>query len=320
MSAPLLDYTKAIELIKKASSVGVVVHVRPDGDCFGSGVALCAALRSMGKKADLYSDDPVPSRLAFLTEGYLTQGEGFGSQELLIAVDCGDLGRVGSFGSVFAKHKNTLQLDHHLTNDRFAKVNYVCDYASNCEQIYELLVQMGLSLTKEIALPLYVGVISDTGNFMNGNTDEHSFSTAAALRAVTGDNSEVVRTLFRENARERFLLLGLALKNARFYFDGKLCIITVRAEDFQKSGASTDQTEGFVDYAVNVTGTEIGICMMESGKNTFRVSLRSRQGYDVSEVATYFGGGGHIQAAGCTVCGFYEDVVDRVVRQIGFLF
>lgn len=305
---------KVAERIAQASSVALFTHIRPDGDALGSVLALQAALKSIGKSVTVYCDSPVPARLAFLSGADKILSQGTPIADLFVALDCGDADRLGCFSSVFLKKRNTCNVDHHLSNTRFAACNYVKGTSSTCELVLQCLRTLKIELTEEIATLLYVGLSTDTGNFSHSNTTAETFACAATLTACGVKIDELNRRLYKENPYRRLKLLGKVLSGMRSYEEGKIIVLTITSQDLASVGCSLDQTEAFVDYAISVDTAEVGIAVCEQKPNTYKVSMRSRGKADVCRACGTFGGGGHRLASGCTVCGFFEDVVEKVVK------
>ena len=309
-------FQKIAEKIKKADKIAIFSHTRPDGDTVGGVLALKKGLESIGKKCACFCDNAIPSRFSFLPgvgDYSLSPAEKY---DLYIAVDCGELARLGENAVFFQKKVNTVNIDHHGSNDNFAEINYVAGYASTCEIVFELLDYMKTSLDDDSALCLYVGLSTDTGNFAHSNTDAHVFECARRLIGHKIDVAALNFALYRNTSFQRTKLLGRVLGRMRRYLDGKLTLIYTLSQDIAETGATASDTEGFIDYATNVTGTEVGVAICQHGENSFKVSMRSRGKVDVSAVCSSFGGGGHRNASGCMICGFFEDVVDKIVRAI----
>lgn len=306
---------KIIERLITASKIAVISHIRPDADAFGSSLGLASALKKQGKEVALFVDDTLPPRYGFLKyyETYNTQE--FKNFDLLIACDCSDLERMGRFGYEFSKHKNTINIDHHKTNTRFAKINLVKDYASTCEIVLEILENYNVEIEREIALPLYCGISTDTGNFMFSGTSERTFLSAYKLIKYIKDISPYAYELHKKTSLNRTRLLGKLLTNLKTHFDGKYAVIVIKESDLNEFDVPSNETEGFVDYTINIEGVLVGACILESKDKVFKVSLRSRE-KDVSAICGYFGGGGHMYAAGCKLEGFFEDVYEKLLNAV----
>ena len=312
-----ISFQKSIDIINNANNIALFCHTRPDGDTLGSALALKLALQKINKIVDIYCDDPIPEkfcRLGFEGHFYGKIDDLF-KYDLYLALDCGDIGRVGLFGNKFLKHNNTLAIDHHITHQDFAKQTYVENLSSTCEIVLKIINNLNIPLNDEIATILFVGLSTDTGNFKHNNTNQSTFNAAKQLADFDVDISEINRILYNETQYERLKLLGRALTNMRKFYGGRLCIMFVTLKDFQDTFSNMSHTEGFTDYAINVKTAQIGVCISQHNKNTFKISMRSKK-INVAEICGYFGGGGHALAAGCMMSGFLEDIIDKIVRII----
>ena len=310
--------TEILQAIRQAETFAVISHVRPDGDTLGANFGLTRALRALGKTVSQFCEDPLPQKFS-----YLPDFETFGKHQsetfdCVIAVDCGDLQRLGEYGSLMKQARKTINLDHHISNDYYAKLNYVEYYASTCQLILEFCKDLGVELDEGLATCLYTGLSTDTGNFMHSNTTEQEFRAAAELCRHIRDLGTLNTILYKEMPKARFELLRKALSSVRFFADNRLAILTVRLSDLQETGAEDSYTEGFVDYAINIAGVQVGIAILESKKNQFKISFRSKTS-NVCKLAERFGGGGHEHASGCRICRYYEDAVDVLVRETEIL-
>ena len=300
-----------------AKRIAVFSHIRPDADAFGSALALYAALTKQGKEVGLFVDDVLPSKFIFLKHYNLYNTKELKDFDLLIACDCSDLERLGQYASDFRKHKNTINIDHHKTNTRFGEINHVMPaYASTCEIILEILENCNVKLNFDIALPLYCGMSTDTGNFMYSNTNERTFLSAYKLIKYIKDISPYIYELYKKTSVNRTKLLGHVLGNIKMYCDNKLAILVIRNKDLVEFDVPSYESEGFVDYAINIDTVQIGICMLESSEKSFKISMRSRE-KDVAIICDHFGGGGHKFAAGCKLDGYFEDVLEKLVKTVG---
>ena len=307
----MISLSELSSKLKNEKRVVLICHIRPDGDTLGSALALSKALEYLGIEADVVCDDTVPSRFFFLNCVSKVKNELSGTYTAIIAVDCADITRVGSFQKCFSEHKNTYVIDHHISNNRYAKTNYVCDLASNSENVYNLICELGVPLNKEIADLLAMGIMTDTGNFRHKNVTPQTFITASKLLEAGADINAIYFNMFSKQSAERAKLFGKVMSKIRYFADGRFAVATVRLTDIAECGAKQDETEGFIDFVMGITGVEVGACVMETAKNKFKISLRSK-GADVNAVAGTFGGGGHTLASGCQIQGEYEEVVDKV--------
>lgn len=302
-----------IDAIKKANDILIVCHIRPDGDCLGSGFALTRIAERMGKRVDFVCDSPFPPAYSFIKDRDKFNDIKCERYDLAIAVDCADSARMGAFGEFFRKCSETINIDHHKTNDGFGKSNFVVpDLSSTCELLYSLIKDYGVIGADE-ATDLYLGLSTDTGNFMHSNTTPDTLRTASELLALGADLGAIVNGFYRNNTKNKLALVARAVGSMRYFDDDKVVVMTVTQRDLKETGCVLSDTEGLIDYGMSVGSVKVAVCMTEQRERSYKVSLRSK-GADVSLVAGAFGGGGHKQASGCVANGYYEDVVEKIVR------
>ncbi len=292
-------------------SVALFCHVRPDGDTIGSACALKHALKSKGVKTEVFCEDKIPEKYHFLPAVKEIKNTFFGEFSALVAVDCADLTRVGGFAKIFEQNKNTLVIDHHISNTKFGRENYVVDKPANAQNIYDIIVEMGITIDEECANLLYLGLLTDTGNFRHKNVTPESFAVASALAKAGADFNNISYRMFNAQSAERAKLFGITMSKIRFFLDGRFAVATVLLSDLEKSGAKQEETEGFIDFVMGINTVEVGACLLETSRDSFKVSFRSKE-TDVNAVAGTFGGGGHVLASGCRINHPYEEVVDRI--------
>ena len=297
--------------LKQEKSVALFCHIRPDGDTLGSALALSSALKNLGIRAQVFCDDVVPSRFFFLDAVKTIKRELDGEYSALVAIDCADSTRLGNFYDAFVKHKNTYSIDHHVSNTRYAKVNYVFDNSSNCENVLSLIEELGVDIDKETATLLVMGIMTDTGNFKHKNVSVNTMHSAGKMVEKGADVNSVHYHMFTKQSKERAKLFGQTMSKLRYFLDDRFAVATVRLNDLKDANALPEETEGFIDFVMGIETVEVGACIMELEKNKFKISFRSK-GADVNAVAGTFGGGGHILASGCQISGEYEEVIDKI--------
>lgn len=310
--------SKIAEKLNSSRNAAIFCHVRPDGDALGSGLALAVAMRNAGKKACLFCEEAPPERLCIFPamQTVETQLEDASAFDLMISVDCADVTRMGVFATAFRKFKgNTINIDHHISNDKFAKLNYVCDCTATCEIMPEVLSAAGFALTKEIADLLAMGLLTDSGNFSHSDVSAKTFAVASSLRAAGADFASTGYAMFTKQTKNRAILYARVLSGMRFCLEDRLVFLTVTQKDFEITGTEKSQTEGFVDYPLSIDGVEVSIALMEVKKGQYKASLRSKR-VNVNAVASEFGGGGHILASGCMLFGEYEEVIERLTYAV----
>lgn len=313
--------TEILESIKNklnsANNVAVICHIRPDGDTIGSSLALKNYIEKQ-KQCSVFCDDVLPQKFSILKGFADIKNDEIGEEyDLIVCLDSSDIKRIGKYGNKVKYFNNTINIDHHISNEKFAEINYVTEASSTCEIIFSLLEFLNAKPDKDTYACIFCGLSSDTGNFSHSNTTAKTFETASKISAVIGDVSFINQKIYKEITINKLRLLTEVLKNIKFYIDGKMAVLSVSIKDLQTYECESYETEGFVDYAINLIGVEIGAILMESEKNCYKISLRSKTA-NVCKIAAQFGGGGHIHASGCMLFGDFEEVVNKLVKNAEF--
>src|SRR5262245_11477936 len=285
----------------------VVAHENPDGDALGSMLAMCLGLRALGKDALMYlsRSPPVPAECAFMDlVELLRKLRGDSGERALVAVECANARRIGRDPAILDHAKLVIDIDHHHDNSRFGSANLiVADASSTAEIIRDVLWELRVQLTPQIAEALYVGLVTDTGRFQYSNTTPKAFRLAAELVEAGADVHGIFRSVYETVQFAKLKLLARALDRSQLYEGGRLLISHLLRSDFEEVGAEEPYSEGIIDYLRQAEGAQMVALIREppgdAGGPTRRVSLRSSQDeVDVSAVAAKSGGGGHRQAAG----------------------
>ena len=311
-----MTITELARSIKSLKSALIFCHQRPDGDTLSCAFALKKAFLSLGKTADVVCSDPVPEKYfaTGLFETVLSDADG--GYDGYIAVDCAASDMLGKNETFFLKQKNTFVIDHHATNTRFGKTNYV-DCRSACAvNIYNLLKELGVMINAEIAETLLLGIVTDTGNFEHSNTDPDTLRLAAELMEQGADLNRINLYMFKSQSKARAKLYLKVMSEMRFYHNDRFAVIYTSKKDLDDLSLSRAETEGFVDFPMSIGSVEVCAALIDAGKNGYKVSLRSKH-IDVSAIAKTFGGGGHKNASGCMLFGFFEDVLDKLAFTVG---
>ena len=312
------DCSEVIKLILSRNKFLVLSHTHPDGDSIGSQLAFASVLRELGKDVLIANQDPIPDRYLFLSgsDGVVTTIPADYTCDALIVLDTASLKRLGAIvDQLPVKDVVMVNIDHHISNDRFGHIVFVRpDRSSTSEIVFELIKAMDVPLTPERAEQLYTGIVTDTGSFRHPNTTFNSFATGASLVKSGADPSRVASALYSANSVSRMRLLGLVLSSIDVVQD--VCCLTLTREMVRLSGASMDESEDFVDFPLSLKGVRVGLLFREQGDGQVRISFRAKEEMDVDEVARVFGGGGHESAAGCVIHGELEDVKKAVVGEV----
>lgn len=311
----MITLTELAQKLKKEKKIAIFCHVRPDGDTIGSSLGLAFALNGNGIPTDVYCADAIPSKFSFLPDVNKISNTFKGEYTALVAVDCADIQRLGEFGETFFNHKNTYNVDHHISNTRYAKINYVADNGANAENIFMLSKALDYKMTKDCANALLMGMVTDTGGFRHKNVTQNTLTFAGELLACGGDINKIIYNMFSAQSKARAKLFGTVMSKIRYFKDDRIGVASVSLNDVSASGARQDETEGFIDFLMGVDTVEVGACVLEIEKDKYKISLRSK-GTDVNAVASTFGGGGHTLASGCQISGEYEEVIDKITSAI----
>lgn len=308
---------KIARLIKKNESIALVVHVNPDADCIGSACALLIALRSMGKKVHIFCDGNIPNRLSFLTE------EDFfgscGSYDVCVAIDVAEKSLMGSMeNEVYNRAPIKCCIDHHFTNKGYADYSYIDSKASATGEIIYQFIKKFLKreITSEVAMRLYAAIASDTGSFKYSNTTPRTHETAAALLKIGFDAPRVMSTLFERKTSEQLKLNAEITANLEFYMENKVCVAVVDEKMLEKYSLAFGEADDIASIPRSIVGVEVGVYIKVKGEKECKVSLRSNEYVDVSQIAKQLGGGGHIRAAGVAVNETREDTLRLILDLI----
>ena len=308
------------ELIKKideATTISIVGHIRPDGDCVGSCLGLYNYINDnfKNKEVCVYLE-PIMDKFKFLSGATdICHDLPNFVYDLSISIDCGDTDRHGMFAPVFANAKDTVCIDHHRSNKGFGNF-YYCDPESSsaCEVLYGFLEDEKIST--ECAECLYLGIIHDTGVLKYPATTEKTMNIAGRLITKGARSQYIIDETFYKVTYRQNLLTGRALLNSKLHLDNKVIETCVTKEIFEEFGATKIDTDGIVDKLRVTDGVEVAIFIYQLDDDTFKFSLRSISKIDVSVISVAFGGGGHIRAAGFEAKGPYEDNLKKILEMI----
>ncbi len=312
----------SVEEIKKVienyNSFIVASHVDPEGDAIGSSLAFYHALKNLGKNVCVYNESPLPKILKFLpgTENIVSEIYSADEYDCIFVIDCGELDRIGKLKNKLEKLR-IVNIDHHSTNPNFGHINMVDKNAAAAgEVVYRIFEELGIEITYEMAVNLYTAILVDTGSFRYSSTSSKSFEICGKLIELGVQPWEVSKNIYESFPYERMKLLGMVLNTLELVMNNRVALMHVHKEMFKNAEASEDLTEGFVNFGRAIDGVEISILFKEVDQNTYKLSLRSKGLFDVSKIAIKLGGGGHRNAAGCTVRGSLSDVKEKVVNTI----
>lgn len=312
--------TELARFLRGNDDCAVFGHVNPDGDAAGSCIALALALRALGKRAFVYLPGGLPKMFrVFPTSVEIVSDENLPFEPRTgLCVDVSEPERMGAGGAIFARCAHTGMLDHHATNPGFAEVRLVDGAAAaSGELAVELIAELGVGLTAEMATWLYIAICTDSGRFSFSNTRPETMEAAAACLRAGIDQDGITRELYRTRSEGRTRLLGLALSGLEMGAGGRMCWARLTKEMFARAGALREDSEGIVNYLLEIRGVQFA-CLAEEQEGQTKFSLRSKGPLDVAaEVAVPLGGGGHVRAAGVTLKLPMEEALTAVLNQAG---
>lgn len=292
-------------VLQGAKNILVATHTHPDADALGSQIALGNILTSLGKKVFLYGEEQVSHLHRFLpgsdrVEFLLPDLSSF---DCAVALDCGDRFRLGSAMEQLLDVHPFLVIDHHRGHADFGDLRWVApDRAATAELVYDLAQSLGAEVSYETAYCLYAAIVADTGSFKYSATTTDTFRIAGELIGRGVKPADVSGKLFDNFTVQRLRLMHLVLETLQLYIDDRLAIISAPLELFAKTGTSPADTEGFINYPRSLNTVKVAALLKEAEQGMVSVSMRSKgSGYDVAQVAAFFGGGGHRNAAGFKV-------------------
>ena len=303
---------KLLELIENAKNIAITGHVSPDGDCTGSTLALYNYITENfeGKQVRVCLEKP-SKKFSYMNGFDLISEDPFSEADLLVTLDASDRERLGSRGVMLDTAKESICIDHHVTNTNFAKFNIVEDFrSSTCELLYTLLDYDKISVNTAVCL--YTGIVHDSGVFKYQSTTRQTMEIAGALIDKGFDFTKIIDDTYFKKDFNATKLLGLVLTNAKMIFDGKCCYGLLDYDTWTGYIDDKKKMDGIIDNLRNIDGVEIALFMYETAKDEHKVSLRSINA-DVSAIATALGGGGHMRAAGATVHGKADELLENTI-------
>ncbi len=307
-----LTSKEAAELLLSYDNVAVLMHRSPDGDTIGCAYALCLALRKLGKKAQPFCSDKIPQKMySYILDGFEDQTFDI---EHVVSVDIADQQLFGD-GLERFRDKVELCIDHHGSNTCFAKSGIIVPEAAACAEIVKCIIEdMGVEADSRIADAIFTGITTDTGCFKYVSVTPATMRIAADMIEKGANSGMINRIMFDTKSHARLEAERLALDSMKFYFDNRIAVVFVTKKMLEISGAEESDTEGIASIPRQVEGVLAGITIKEKDNGICRISLRTAENIDASRICTFFGGGGHKAAAGCSIEGTVEQAEAKIVK------
>ncbi|HSE25844.1 MAG TPA: bifunctional oligoribonuclease/PAP phosphatase NrnA [Pyrinomonadaceae bacterium] len=305
--------SQVVELIESKRRFAITSHIRPDGDSLGSSLGLYWLLRALDKEVEVIMRDPVPHAYQQLpgADDVRVTPKVDPSYNAVFVIECSDITRPGL---IDLEKQFVVNIDHHSTTALFGSINWIDSTASAVgEMIYNLCKATGVRVTKEIAECVYTALITDTGSFHYSNTTERTFKVASELVRTGVKPAKTAEAVFASYPWSRIQLMGAVLSTARRDDSGRVACMRQSLEMQEQAKASDEDADGFVNYPLTVGEVEAVAMLKESAPGVYRTSLRSKGEVNVAKVAEKFGGGGHRNAAGCTLKGNWDEAETIIV-------
>lgn len=312
---------QVIEAIRRHKRFLVTAHVNPEGDSLCSQLAMKELLHILGKTAFIVNHDKVPEHYKFLPKAGEISADTAKKPDFdaVIVLDCPTIKRIGGVKDMIPKGKPVINIDHHISSEKFGDVNWVDANASSTgEMVYRLYKEMDIPLTREVALCLYIAILTDTGNFNYDNTSRLTHEIAGELLGYGLDPAMVSENVYERRSIEDIRFLGLVLSTLKVNLAGDVAYLEMTRKMVEETGADMSKSDGFINYARSIGGVKIAIIFKEDMRdpNKINVSFRSKGDVDVNGIAAYFGGGGHTKASGCALTGSLAEVEKRVLDKV----
>ena len=309
---------KINDIIGDASKIGIAGHIRPDGDCIGSCMALYNYLKKNRPELEVNVHlEYVDPKFSIIDNVDQINTDGFDGTiyDLFIALDTASVDRLGENREYFEKAKRTFCIDHHKSNEGYADENIVMPNASSaCEVLFDTLdVEL---FDETIAAPMYMGIASDSGVFRFQNTTPRTLRIAAKMMEFGINHNEILEETFYKKSYNQMMITAKIQTNTVVTMDGQVIYGYCTKELMDKYGLTTNDLDAVIASIRNVSGVEVAMFAYQIDDNKYKVSLRSKDDVDVSKIAVTFGGGGHKRAAGFDIDGDKDSVIEKVLAEI----
>lgn len=308
------------QALAQAKQVAIISHKNPDGDTLGSQIALGLALKQAGKEVVMYNRDKVAEKFSFIAgaDAVLQYSDDLSLPEVVVFVDCAEPQLAGfSLSDTVLSEKVIINIDHHASNKQYGTYNYVFAQAgANCQNIYHLLKAMDVTLTAEIATALYVGLSTDTGNFLYENVTSETLRIAAELKDF-GANTDALRAqLYESCSKKKIQMLQHILNHLQISADGVYAWSSISYALMQELQPESTDIDGLINTIKDIEGVEIAVLFRGVEANRTKASLRSKVWADVNQIAGMFGGGGHMRASGVSIDGDVDYAVSLLAPAV----
>lgn len=309
---------KIAKRLKKAEHIAIFTHINPDGDALGSSFAVKYTLEAIGKRATIYLEKPMPEKFNFLGTDYEIADETTeSSADCAIVLDCGEYDRLGNTATLCKKIPDLLCVDHHKTGDAFGKLYYnEPDAAATAQIVYKLAKLVTKNVPEKAYEAIFTGMSTDTGHFKFSNVSPETFKIAAKVLESGIDHRKITTIIYDTVKREKMMFLGAATEKVQFFAGGKVALLDCPGSFLAQFGLTYDDVDELPNIPLNLEGVLASVLVKDRDETSKRVSFRTKDAIDVSEVAQKFSGGGHKSAAACVISGNIEEKIDEIISVI----
>lgn len=309
-----IDVTKTAQLLEKHDNIIILVHANSDGDTLGCGYALLRALRKLGKKAEVLRPEDVGKKYNYLFDDL---GKEDFEPEYVVSVDVADVKLLEKDVREKYADRINLAIDHHPSNCVECENLLLEDTAAAaCEIVYKVIAEMNVDFDKKIADCLYTGITTDTGCFRYSNTTAQTYRMAANLVEHGADGAYINRIMFDTKTKSYVILERLVMDTLEMHFDGRCAMTHLTLDMYEKSGSDESETDPLASRTRQIEGVQVGVFLKEKADGTFKISLRTLEPVNASEICRKLGGGGHARAAGCQIDGPLESAREKIISVI----
>lgn len=311
---------KFIASLAHSDNLLITGHLDPDGDCVGTMLAFYHAFDGGQKGWQMILEDDIPAHAAFMAGAELIgKPADIREAKAILLLDCAEVARAGEWLSPYWQKLPAYILDHHPGPADEAQI-IICDTtaAATGELAADMLFCTGIEISRKAAGCLYAALVADTACFRYMNTTPHTLEVGARLLAYGLDAEEIRINLFENLSRANIAMLACALSSVEYHFEGRLCLMSLSLAEKTKNGALKGDCSNIINYTIATKGVKVGI-LLDENEDDIKVSIRCRRGYEANKMATRFGGGGHLLAAGCRIAGDIDSARRLMIEAAGEL-
>lgn len=315
-----MSLNTVIDTIRKYDKFLITAHVNLEADALGSQLAFYELIKGLGKKPICIDNDKVPPHYKFLPgieniRQTLKKREDF---QVAVVLDCPTINRTGKVKNLLKRAKIVVNIDHHISNGKFGDVNWVDSSASSAgEMVYKLYKKMDIEISKKIALYIYIAILTDTGSFNYSNTSSVTHEIVSDLLGYGLQPQDISSFIYENKKISDVKLLGEVISTLKTTKNNRIAYMVCTKDMLEETGGAASVTENFINFAKSIEGIDIAIFIKEDleSPDKFNISLRSKGNIDVNKIASFFGGGGHRNAAGCIICGTLAEAKRKILTK-----